>query len=52
MAGSGDRVRNWISSELDVVVSEKEAHTAKENLIKVIRDFFIDLVPNFLSIEE
>jgi len=34
LAGSGDRVRNWISSELDVVVSEKEAHAAKENLIK------------------
>jgi len=38
MAGSGDRVRNWISSELDVVVSEKEAHTAKENLIKDRKD--------------
>ena len=34
LAGSGERVRGWISSEVDVVVSVKEAEMSKEQLIK------------------
>merc|ERR1712029_1061461 len=33
-SGSGDRVRGWISSEVDVVVSVKEAEMSKEQLIR------------------
>merc|ERR1719232_2451461 len=34
LTGSGERVRAWISSEVDVVVSVKEAEMSKEQLIK------------------
>merc|ERR1719410_3315955 len=34
LTGSGERVRGWISSEVDVVVSVKEAEMSKEQLIK------------------
>merc|ERR1719474_504556 len=34
LSGSGDRVRGWISSEVDVVVSVKEAEMSKEQLIR------------------
>merc|ERR1719232_2196720 len=34
LTGSGERVRGWISSEIDVVVSVKEAEMSKEQLIK------------------
>merc|ERR1719239_886419 len=34
LAGSGERVRGWISSELEVVVSAKEALKSKEQLIR------------------
>jgi len=34
LSGSGERVRGWISSEVDVIVSVKEAEMSKEQLIK------------------
>jgi len=34
LSGSGERVRGWISSEVDVVVSVKEAEMSKEQLIR------------------
>ena len=34
LTGSGERVRGWISSEVDVVVSVKEAEMSKDQLIK------------------
>merc|ERR1712029_1027093 len=34
LTGSGERVRGWISSEVDVVVSVKEAEMSKEQLIR------------------
>ena len=32
----GERVRGWVSSELEVVVSAKEALKSKENLIRYL----------------
>ena len=34
LSGAGERVRGWISSEVDVIVSVKEAEMSKEQLIK------------------
>merc|ERR1719186_467206 len=34
LTGSGDRVRGWLSSEVDVVVTSKEAEKSKVQLIK------------------
>lgn len=34
LTGAGERVRGWISSEVDVVVSVKEAEMSKEQLMK------------------
>ena len=34
MTGAGDRVRGWVKTEMDVVVSAKEAEQARQQLIK------------------
>ena len=33
-AGAGERVRGWVKTEMDVVVSAKEAEQARQQLIK------------------
>ena len=43
LIGSGDRVRGWVSSELDVVVSVKEALKSKEQLIKDRKEMNLEL---------
>ena len=32
--GAGERVRGWVKTEMDVVVSAKEAEQARQQLIK------------------
>merc|ERR1719158_1688953 len=34
LTGAGERVRGWVKTEMDVVVSAKEAEQAREQLIK------------------
>ena len=34
LSGAGDRVRGWVKTEMDVVVSAKEAEQARQQLIK------------------
>merc|ERR1719312_1585376 len=34
LVGAGDRVREWVSSEVDLVVTAKEAEKSKEHLLK------------------
>jgi len=43
LTGAGERVRGWISSELEVVVSAKEALKSKEQLIKDRKDLNLEL---------
>jgi len=43
LVGSGERVRGWVSSELEVVVSAKEATKTKEQLIRDRKELNLEL---------
>merc|ERR1719187_2429667 len=43
LVGSGERVRGWVSSELEVVVSAKEAFKTKEQLLKDRKELNLEL---------
>jgi len=49
LTGAGERVRGWISSEVDVIVSVKEAEMSKEQLIKERKEMSEEL--NKLKLE-